>query len=55
MRSVLSDESKKLAGHPSGEDRFGRYPHSQDPDGVMRLDGKSKETDMRGHPYLGRR
>lgn len=30
--------SKKLAGHPSGEDSFGSYPHSSEPDGVMRLE-----------------
>lgn len=28
MSSVLSNESKKLAGHPSGEDSFGSFPHS---------------------------
>lgn len=46
MSSVLSNESKKLAGHSSDEDRFGRYPYIQEPDGVKRLE--REKIDKRG-------
>lgn len=38
MFSVLSNKSEKLAGHPSSEDSFGSYSHSEELDGVVRLD-----------------
>lgn len=37
----MSNESQKLAGHASSEGSFGSCPHSQEPDGVMRL-GREK-------------
>lgn len=50
LSSVLSTESKKLAGHASGEDSFGSYPCSYEPDGIKKLERQKIKRHKRGAP-----